>query len=120
MTASNDATVAGLLERARGGDTQARDRLFALCRNYVGIVARAHVEHWLQAKVDASDLMRRMVKEELVKFDGTPLFPERIASTVTYRLSDPEAKLYAGVTDYVREEMNRAMASICAAESMAA
>ena len=28
-------------------------------------------------KVDASDLMRRMVKEELVKFDGTPLFPER-------------------------------------------
>ena len=30
-------------------------------------------------KVDASDLMRRMVKEELVKFDGTPLFPERKA-----------------------------------------
>jgi hypothetical protein len=26
--------------------------------------------------------MRRMVKEELVKFDGTPLFPERKASTV--------------------------------------
>ena len=30
-------------------------------------------------KVDATDLMRRMVKEELVKFDGTPLFPERRA-----------------------------------------
>ena len=57
---------------------------------------------------DASDLMRRMIKEKLLTFDGTPLFPERIASTVTYRLSDPEAKLYAGVTDYVREEMNRA------------
>ena len=28
-------------------------------------------------KVDASDLIRRMVKEEMVKFDGTPLFPER-------------------------------------------
>jgi esterase/lipase superfamily enzyme len=28
-------------------------------------------------KVDTSDLMRRMVKEELLKFDGTPLFPER-------------------------------------------
>ena len=27
-------------------------------------------------KVDASDLMRRMVKEEMVKFDGRPLFPE--------------------------------------------
>jgi superfamily II DNA or RNA helicase len=35
-------------------------------------------------KVDTSDLMRRMVKEELVKFDGTPLFPERKAYTVNY------------------------------------
>ena len=33
-------------------------------------------------KVDCSDLMRRMVKEEMVKFDGTPLFPERKAYTV--------------------------------------
>ncbi|MDQ2651840.1 MAG: DEAD/DEAH box helicase, partial [Chloroflexota bacterium] len=30
---------------------------------------------------DVSDLMRRMVKENLVKFDATPLFPERIAYT---------------------------------------
>ena len=30
-------------------------------------------------KVDCSDLIRRMVKEKLVKFDGTPLFPERRA-----------------------------------------
>ena len=32
-------------------------------------------------KVDVSDMMRRMVKEELLKFDGTPLFPERRAYT---------------------------------------
>ena len=32
--------------------------------------------------VDVSDLMRRMVKENLLKFDATPLFPERIAYTV--------------------------------------
>ncbi len=32
--------------------------------------------------VEVSDLMRRMIKEELVKFDGTPLFPERKAYTV--------------------------------------
>jgi hypothetical protein len=38
-------------------------------------------------KVDVSDLMRRMVKEELLKFDGTPLFPERRAYTVNYELS---------------------------------
>ena len=61
-------------------------------------------------QVDISDLMRRMVKERLVKFDGTPLFPERIAYTVPYRLSDAEARLYKEVTDYVREEFNRAEA----------
>ena len=59
---------------------------------------------------DVSDLMRRMVKESLLKFDGKPLFPERIAYTVPYRLSDAEARLYAAVTDYVREEFNRAEA----------
>ena len=57
---------------------------------------------------DVSDLMRRMVKERLLKFDGKPLFPERIAYTVPYKLSDEEARLYAAVTDYVREEFNRA------------
>ena len=59
-------------------------------------------------KVDASDLMRRMVKEELVKFDGTPLFPERKAYTVNYKLSDAEAALYEAVTEYVRDEMGKA------------
>ena len=56
--------------------------------------------------VDVSDLMRRMVKENLLKFDGTPLFPERRAYTVSYELSDAEAALYKEVTDYVREEFN--------------
>jgi len=61
-------------------------------------------------QADTSDLMRRMVKENLLKFDGTPLFPERIAYTVPYKLSDAEARLYKEVTDYVREEFNRAEA----------
>ena len=59
-------------------------------------------------KVDVSDLMRRMVKERLLKFDGTRLFPERFAYTANYELSPAEAALYANVTDYVRNEMNRA------------
>jgi len=59
-------------------------------------------------KVDTSDLMRRMVKEELVKFDGTPLFPERRAYTVNYTLSTLEAALYDRVTTYVKEEMGKA------------
>ncbi|HSV93901.1 MAG TPA: helicase-related protein, partial [Desulfobacterales bacterium] len=61
-------------------------------------------------QVEVSDLMRRMVKERLLKFDATPLFPERIAHTVPYRLSDAEARLYQEVTEYVREEFNRAEA----------
>jgi SNF2 family DNA or RNA helicase len=59
-------------------------------------------------KVDVSDMMRRMVKEELLKFDGTPLFPERRAYTANYELSEAEADLYSEVTNYVRNEMNRA------------
>ncbi len=57
---------------------------------------------------DVEDMMRRMVKEKLLRFDGTPLFPERIAVTVEYPLSPLEAALYEQVTDYVTNEMNRA------------
>lgn len=61
-----------------------------------------------QQAVDVSDVMRRLVKEELLKFDGKPLFPERIAYTVNYDLSPLEAQLYTAVTEYVQEEFNRA------------
>jgi superfamily II DNA or RNA helicase len=57
---------------------------------------------------DTSDLMRRLVKEQLLKFDGKPLFPERIAYPVDYTLSPLELDLYKQVTDYVRQEFNRA------------
>lgn len=57
---------------------------------------------------NVADIMRRVVKEQMFKMDGTPLFPERRAYTATYELSDLEAKLYEEVTTYVREEMNRA------------
>ncbi|WP_025772394.1 DEAD/DEAH box helicase, partial [Thioalkalivibrio sp. HK1] len=63
-------------------------------------------------KVEVSDMMHRMVKEDLLKFDGTPLFPERCAYSANYELSDAEAALYERVTDYVRNEMNRADALI--------
>ena len=59
-------------------------------------------------KADVSDMLRRCTKEELYRFDGTPLFPERRAYTASYELSPLEADLYTGVTTYVREEMNRA------------
>jgi hypothetical protein len=53
-------------------------------------------------------MMRRLTKEELYRFDGTPLFPEPRAYTANYSLSPLEADLYQAVTTYVREEMNRA------------
>lgn len=57
---------------------------------------------------NASDMMRRLIKEDLYRFDGRKLFPERRSHTVTYPLSDDEAALYHEVTEYVRSEMNRA------------
>jgi len=59
-------------------------------------------------KVDVSDMMRHLVKEQLYKFDGTLLFPERRAYPVNYRLSALEEQLYQEVTNYVRQEFNRA------------
>ncbi len=58
--------------------------------------------------IDVSDVMRRLVKEELLKFDGKPLFPERRAYTVNYDLSLQEARLYSEVTEYVNDGFNRA------------
>lgn len=46
-------------------------------------------------QVEVSDLMRRMVKESLLKFDGTPLFPERIA----YTRDDPARPVLPGTRD---------------------
>lgn len=54
---------------------------------------------------DTRGLMRRMVKEELLTFEGKPLFPERHAETVEYELSEGEASLYEDVTEYVRSGM---------------
>ncbi len=61
-----------------------------------------------QHEIDTSDVMRRLVKEKLLRFDGRPLFPERRAYSPSFPLSDEEAALYHRVTAYVSEEMNRA------------
>lgn len=105
------------------------DKLSQLCRNFLLMTATPHsgVEEDFQLFLalldgdryegrfrdgvhvtDPSDMMRRLVKEDLYRFDGRPLFPERKSYTVQYDLSDPEALLYKAVTDYVRDEMNRA------------
>lgn len=62
----------------------------------------------IQGPVDVSDIMRRLVKEDLLTFDGKPLFPERRAYTVNFSLSPQEAELYRLVTNYVVDGFNRA------------
>ncbi|MFO0807164.1 MAG: sigma-70 family RNA polymerase sigma factor [Gemmataceae bacterium] len=51
--------IATLIAAARSGDSAARERLFARCRDYLGLAARSRVESWLRAKVDASDLVQQ-------------------------------------------------------------
>ncbi|MEH3128688.1 MAG: helicase-related protein [Mycolicibacterium neoaurum] len=63
-------------------------------------------KHTKTANTDG--IMRRMVKEDLLTFDGKKLFPERRAETVPYELTELEYSLYEQVTAYVREGMNRA------------
>lgn len=51
--------------------------------------------------------LRRM-KEDMVDFEGKPLFPPRQAHTVGYRLSPSERELYEAVTRYVQNHFQRA------------
>jgi RNA polymerase sigma-70 factor, ECF subfamily len=59
MTTGSRTSLVELLDQARGGDAQARDRLFAKCRNYLVVVARAEAESGLQAKIDPSDIVQQ-------------------------------------------------------------
>ncbi|MCY2967504.1 MAG: sigma-70 family RNA polymerase sigma factor [Planctomycetota bacterium] len=63
MPSEPTPSVAQLLEQARNGDTDARNRLFEMCRSYVAISAKAEMASWLQAKVDASDLVQQTLLE---------------------------------------------------------
>jgi len=54
-------------------------------------------------------LYLRRLKEDLKKFDGTPIFPPRKVKTVKYRLSPDEKKLYNAVTEYVEKYYNKAL-----------
>lgn len=50
----------------------------------------------------------RRLKENMVNFDGTPLFPKRTTKTLGFNLSPAEIDLYDAVTEYVRHYFNRA------------
>ncbi|MGD0383794.1 MAG: sigma-70 family RNA polymerase sigma factor [Thermoguttaceae bacterium] len=69
MTDSKRTKVSELIAQARQGDDECRDRLFALCRSYLGFVARSQVETWLRRKVDASDLVQETMLEAYRDFE---------------------------------------------------
>ena len=59
-------------------------------------------------ETNAGDIMRRLVKEELLTFEGKRLFPDRFAYTLKYELSSQEMDLYNKVTDYIRNGFDKA------------
>ena len=73
MSDGKSVRFSALIEGARQGDAECRDRLFALCRSYLGFVARSQVETWLRRKVDASDLVQETMLEacrDFERFEG--------------------------------------------------
>jgi superfamily II DNA or RNA helicase len=75
---------------------------------FLTLLDRDRFEGKRKKTADTTGIMRRMVKEDLLTFEGKKLFPERIAETVPYELTELEYQLYKQVTAYVREGMNRA------------
>ena len=69
MSDSSSSSLVECLVLARRGDGAARERLFAACRSYVALIARANVEKWMQAKVDASDLVQQTLLDAHRDFD---------------------------------------------------
>jgi len=69
MTDENVTRYSRLIEAARQGDAECRDRLFTLCRSYLNFVARSQIETWLRRKVDASDLVQETMLEAFRDFD---------------------------------------------------
>ncbi len=50
----------------------------------------------------------RRTKEEMVRFDGQPLYPQRQCDTLSYTLSPAEQQLYEATTAYISETYNKA------------
>lgn len=85
-----------------------KDQDFQLFMSLIDPDRFSETYHNYPKEIDLSQVMRRLVKEDLVYFDGKPLFPERKAYTINYKLSPLEKNLYHGVTEYVRHEFDRA------------
>lgn len=63
MTDTQQSLIHTLLTRARDGDDAAREELFSKCRAYVAFMARSQMETWMNAKIDASDLIQQTMMD---------------------------------------------------------
>ena len=71
------------------------------------VLATEEALHAYPADARRRHFLRR-VKEEMVRFDGQPLYPRRESKTWTFDLSEGEEKLYEATTHYIRTYYNRA------------
>jgi len=69
MSDNEGSIIYSLLNQARDGDDAARDQLFEKCRAYVGFMARSQMETWMNAKIDASDLIQQTMMDAHKGFD---------------------------------------------------
>lgn len=65
----------------------------------------------ISLKDKSNPFIIRRLKESMVNFDSTPIFPKRTTKTMQYELTEEELHLYDAVTEYVRIHFNRALNS---------
>ncbi|MDQ6598103.1 DEAD/DEAH box helicase [Bacillus salipaludis] len=68
----------------------------------------AHAETNESLKDKTNPFIIRRLKEQMVHFDGSPIFPKRKTITIEFELTDLELELYERVTNYVEMHFNRA------------
>ena len=66
---------------------------------------------WLNEslKEKTNPFIIRRLKENLINFDGTPIFPKRTTKTIQFDFTEVELDLYENVTKYVQEYFNKAI-----------
>lgn len=97
MASKPQLSLEELISKARHGDAAAQNDLFEACRAYVRFLARSHVESWIQAKVDASDLVQQTL------FEAHRGFEQFEGSTEAEWLGWLKQILKNNATDFVRQ-----------------
>lgn len=102
--ADSDSPILELIRDAKAGDIDARNQLLKGCRNYIRLIARTNVETWMNAKVDASDIVQQTLLEAYQGFENFEGVTEAewygwIKQILTHNTQDFIRKLRAGKRD---------------------